>query len=242
MTARGVFITGTDTGVGKTIVTAGITYCLRSAGIDAVPMKPVQTGASIVDGELVSPDLRFCLATCSLSPSPEEERRMSPYCFETACSPHLAARMAGEAIELDRVVERFSSLSRSHEAVVVEGAGGVLAPVNISETMLDLMNAVSLPVILVARSGLGTINHTMLTLKALEEAALEVLGVIFNDGLDCPSEFIAADNIRTVCELAGTVSLGRLDRLPGELTEAIRERFPHAFSEWGLVMRRTRST
>lgn len=238
----GVFVTGTDTGVGKTMVAAGITYCLRHAGIDAVPMKPVQTGASLVDGQLVSSDLRFCLDTCSLSPSPEEERLMSPYCFEPACSPHLATEMAGETINVDHIVECFAELTKLYEAVIVEGAGGVLAPVNESNTMLDLMTALSLPVVVVARSGLGTINHTLLTLNALKNAGLEVMGIVFNDGPQSPPQWIADDNIRTITRIAATVSFGRVKTFSGEPKEALRKDFTRAFSGVDAVVERLRST
>jgi dethiobiotin synthetase len=240
--AGGLFITGTDTGVGKTIVTAGITYCLRGAGMDAVPMKPVQTGAVDSNGQFVSPDLRFCLDICSLSPSAEQERLMSPYCYQTACSPHLAAKTAGAEMDLSHIIECYNTLSGLHDAVVVEGAGGVLAPVDESRTMLDVMTRLSLPVVVVARSGLGTINHTLLTLRALKNAGLEVIGVVFSDGPESPPELIADDNIRTITRIADTVSLGRVEPLSGDLQEAIRTQFTQASIGVDVLINRLRST
>ena len=103
---RGLFVTGTDTNVGKTVVAAGLLRRARSAGIDAVPMKPVQTGALREGGRLVAPDLECCLRAAGLSASDEEERsRMCPFLFEPACSPHLAGRMVGREVELAAIID-----------------------------------------------------------------------------------------------------------------------------------------
>ena len=178
--SRGIFITGTDTGVGKTLVTAGIVRWIRNRGIDAVPMKPVQTGAEKRGAQLVAPDLEFCLEACGLSPDPDEVRLMSPYLYEPACSPHLAGRMAGDYVQIPTIVDCARRLLDKHRVVFVEGAGGILVPLNERETMLDLMVALAYPVVLVSRVGLGAINHALLSVQALRSAGLEVLGVIFN--------------------------------------------------------------
>lgn len=185
MNDGGIFVTGTDTGVGKTVVTAALTSLFRADGIDAVPMKPVQTGCIPAPLGQEAIDLEFCLNIANLEPSLAERKLMAPYCFQPACSPHLAAAQACETISISRIADDFSVLKANHDLVIVEGAGGVLVPINSKETMLDVMVRLSLPVILVARPWLGTINHTLLSLHELARAGVPVLGVIFNDSRPC---------------------------------------------------------
>ena len=164
--------------MGKTVVAAGLLLALRRAGVDAVPMKPVQTGCRRRAGVWVPPDLEFALRMADLRPSPAELRRMSPYCFGPSCSPHLAARLARRRISLAHIASAWRGLAARHAAVVVEGAGGVLVPVAGPRTMLDVMRMLKLPAILVARPGLGTINHTLLSLRELRRGGVRVLGVV----------------------------------------------------------------
>ncbi|MBI2851110.1 MAG: dethiobiotin synthase [Chloroflexi bacterium] len=210
--SRGLFITGTDTGIGKTVVTAGILRWLRRLGVDAVPLKPVQTGAGWRGGELISPDLEFCLSVAGIRPALGEARLMSPYTYEPACSPHLAGRLTDNYAEIPMIVRCAEMLLSQHQAIVVEGAGGVLVPLNEKETMLDLMVALGYPVVLVARSGLGTINHTLLSLVVLRATGLNVLGVVFNHtGLpETENRFIEVDNPETIASFGGVRVLGKL--------------------------------
>jgi dethiobiotin synthetase len=212
---RGVFITGTDTGVGKTVVAAGVLLALRRAGVDAVPMKPVQTGCRRRAGAWAPPDLEFALRMAGLQPTRAELRRMSPYCFRPACSPHRAARLAGRRISLVRITAAWRALAARHAAVVVEGAGGVLAPVAGPRTMLDVMRALKLPAILVARPGLGTINHTLLSLRELRRGGIRVLGVVLVATRPGRSEAIEKDNRATIAALGRTRVWGRVPYLPG---------------------------
>jgi len=209
---RGIFITGTGTGVGKTIVTAAILRAARAAGIDAVPFKPVQTGA--VDGPygLRAPDVEFCLAAAGLRPKPDDAALMAPLLYKPACSPALAGRIEGRPVDLDTIRSCAETLLARHDAVIVEGAGGVMVPLNDSATMLDLMAALGLPVLVVAINGLGTINHMLLTLAALRQAKLDVSGVVLNQP-DPPAgadEFIRLDNPETIARFGGVAVLGRL--------------------------------
>lgn len=195
---NGVFVTGTDTGVGKTLVAAGVLRALREAGTDAVPMKPVQTGCTRRQGAWVAPDLEFSLKASGMAPSAADLALMAPYCFRPPCSPHLAARRAGGRISLPSLHGAFRQLNRAHEFVVVEGAGGVLVPLDDRRTMLDLMKLLGLPVILVARPGLGTINHTLLSIYALRQARLKVLAVVFNKTSPGRQGWIEQDNRDTI--------------------------------------------
>ena len=162
---RGFFITGTDTGIGKTSLSA-----LLVAALDANYWKPIQTGSTEgTDRETVR----------RLAEIPEERLRREAYCFEPPVSPHLAAREAGVRIGLDALAWPPEESRDAARAWIVEGAGGVLVPVNESEMMIDLMRRIGLPVLVAARSTLGTINHTLLTLAALRAARLAVRGVVF---------------------------------------------------------------
>ncbi|MCX6993818.1 MAG: dethiobiotin synthase [Kiritimatiellaeota bacterium] len=233
MTAQGIFITGTDTGVGKTFVSAALLSVLRSHGVDAVPMKPIQTGATRRNGRWCSPDLDFCLVRAGLQPNPLEYARMAPYCFAKACSPHLAAAVAGKPavdgrrIGFRRISACLRALQERHAMVIVEGAGGVCVPIQGRQTMLDLMVALDLPVVVVARLGLGTINHTLLTLHALRCSQVRVLGVVFNATAPGRSGDIERDNIKTIARLGTVRVLGRLPFFPDVATRST-DRFHRA--------------
>lgn len=200
---QGVFITGTDTGVGKTCVAAQLLADLRAMGHNVAPMKPVQTGCHVRKGVLFAPDLATSLKAGGLKISSAQRADMAPYCFRMACSPHLAARLAGVRISLKRIEEAYRRLSRSYEGIIVEGAGGILVPLNEKETMLDLMIRLNLPVLLVARAGLGTLNHTLLSLTFLRSAGLPVLGVVLNQVSPGRWGRIEADNRLTIERLGG---------------------------------------
>jgi dethiobiotin synthetase len=212
---HGLFIAGTDTGVGKTVVAAGMLRWLRGQGIDAVPMKPVQTGAERLGaekrgGELVAPDLEFCLQAAGLRPTPEERRLMSPFLYEPACSPHLAGRMAGRYPEIPVVLECADKLLQRRQAVIVEGAGGIMAPLNEQVTTLELIKEFGLPVLLVSRAGLGAINHALLSIKVLGDSGVELAGIVLNRAVPSQPEdrFIEEDNLRAIAHFGGVRVLG----------------------------------
>jgi dethiobiotin synthetase len=158
---NGFFVTGTDTGVGKTVLSA-----LLVAALEGVYWKPVQTGAS----EGTDRNSVRSLAAC-----PEERILPERYCFDPPVSPHLAAREAGVRIDLDAFELPVPLGDRPY---IVEGAGGAMVPLNEHDLMLDLMRRLGLPVVVAARTTLGTINHALLTLAALRDANLGVRGVV----------------------------------------------------------------
>lgn len=211
MSDAGIFVTGTDTDVGKTVITAAFVACLRKQGVDAVPMKPVQTGCRREGDRLVAPDVEFILRVSGLvNVLVDEDDLICPYRFEPACSPHLAAERDGTRIEIDRIQECYEELARKHELVVVEGAGGVLVPLDENKTMLDLMRKLALPVAVVSRPGLGTINHTLLSVGALAWADLRVLGVVFNAADNSAHSYIEEDNVKTVRKMGEVSVLGTM--------------------------------
>lgn len=156
-----IFITGTDTGVGKTLVSA-----LLCAALDGFYWKPIQTGAT------EDSDRRMVMELAEL----DAERTLREcYVFNPPVSPHLAAEWAGTTIDLGTICRPAGRLAGP---LIVEGAGGVMVPVNDTEFMLDLMRRLGLPIVVVARSALGTINHSLMTLGVLQQAGLTVKGVV----------------------------------------------------------------
>jgi len=162
---KGLFVTGTDTGVGKTVAAAALMHRYR-ASVPLCYWKPIQTGIEIDDDTAAVRRLGACT---------DEEVFGQGIRLPKPVSPHLAARWAGRRIDL---AELRGMLPRTDTSWIVEGAGGVLVPINETQTMADWMACLALPVLIVARSGLGTINHTMLTLEALRTRRLRVVGVV----------------------------------------------------------------
>lgn len=208
---NGLFITGTDTGIGKTVLSALLLAEIRRRGINAAPMKPIQTGCS---GE-TAPDLDYALSIAGMSVSEDDYASMAPYRFEPACSPHLAAELAGTEIEIADIVIAARALSAAYDVVLAEGAGGILVPLNRRETMLDLMHALGRPVLLAARPGLGTINHSLLSIRALRSDGLEIAGVVFVAGTDDEPGLIEEDNGATVEHFGQVPVLGTIPYCAG---------------------------
>lgn len=196
MKNSGIFITGTDTGVGKTMVTAALLADLRSQGIDAVPMKPIQTGRTS--------DLSVHLKAGHLKPTATELKWMNPYRFTWAVSPHLAAKSEKVKISLTKILSAYRQLEKAHDFVLVEGAGGVLVPIIGNRTMLDLMKRLKLPVLVVARPSVGTLNHTLLTLNELRRAKVEVLGVVLVQSEKSRWGTVEKNNLETIARLGKT--------------------------------------
>ena len=166
---NGFFITGTDTGIGKTIVSAAFMHALRGEK-DVCYWKPIQTGIEEDnDTETVKN-----LANCS-----ENEIFDKGFRLEKPLSPHLSARLANVEITVKKTLD-FIKNQKDEKFLIIEGAGGILVPLNENELMIDLMKSLNLPVIIVARSSLGTINHTLLTIETLRNQDLEIFCVVMN--------------------------------------------------------------
>lgn len=206
---NGLFITGTDTDIGKTAVSALLLAALRQRNINAAPMKPAQTGCN---GTV--PDLDYSLSMAAMTVDETTYTNMAPYTFEPACSPHLAAARAETEIELAEIVIAARTLASDFDYVIAEGAGGIMVPLNRRETMLDLMQALKLPVLLVARPGLGTINHTLLSIRALRSDGLEPVGVVFVASQPGKPGFIEEDNAFTVEQFGNVPILGTIPHCP----------------------------
>ncbi|MBE0428441.1 MAG: adenosylmethionine--8-amino-7-oxononanoate transaminase [Thermoleophilia bacterium] len=167
-----LLVAGTDTGVGKTVVTALLAIAYRGHGVAAAPFKPVAAGVST--GEVWA-DTAFLAAAARTS---EEETGL--YRLKKPLSPHLAAADEGVCIDIAAVMEKFNSLSSKYGAVLVEGAGGIMAPLGAGATFLDMAAALDLPVVIVTTARLGSLNHTLLTADACRERGLKVAGLVIN--------------------------------------------------------------
>lgn len=177
MSRRELFITGTDTGVGKTVVTALVASCLARRGISVGVMKPVATGGEELGGALRSPDALFFKERLALD---EPVELINPVCFREPLAPSIAARREGREIDLAQLDEAYASLKRRHDAVLVEGIGGLLVPLKGKCSVADLILHWDVPLLIVARPGLGTINHTALTISHSRSQGLRVAGFIVN--------------------------------------------------------------
>jgi len=170
---RGLFVTGTDTGVGKTEVSCALVAAARADGFDLGAMKPAQSGVEPGDPG----DAQRLRAAAGETDPPE---LVCPYTFAAPLAPGVAARLAGVEIRLEVILEAAQVLAARHTALLVEGAGGLLVPLTPRHTYADLAVALGLPVLVVARVGLGTVNHTALTVEALRARGLAVAGVVLN--------------------------------------------------------------
>jgi dethiobiotin synthetase len=177
MKIRGIFITGTDTGVGKTYVGAGLAAALREKGIDVGVMKPAETGCMLRKGVLVPRDALKLIKAGGVD---DPLDLVNPYRFLDPLAPAIAAAREGKKIDIRRIVSAFRDLSRKHACMVIEGAGGIMVPLTMSHQYLDLAGVLNLPVLVVARPGLGTINHTLLTIMALHSRRLRIAGIVIN--------------------------------------------------------------
>ena len=174
---RGVFVTGTDTGVGKTVIAGAIARSLNNAGVRTEVFKPAASGCRRDRGQLISEDAEF-LAACADSARMLEE--ITPLRYAAALAPNVAAGRAGQKVDIDAIFEAYRRLEGQCDAVVVEGVGGLMCPISDDLWVVHLAMMTALPVVIVARPDLGTINHTLLTIHAARSAGLRVAGVIVN--------------------------------------------------------------
>ena len=170
---RGLFVSGTDTGVGKTFVSCALARGLRATGVDVGVMKPIETGVPAAGPE----DARALRLAAGVD---DPLDLICPLRFSLPASPEAAARAEGRTASLAPIREAFESLAHRHPFMLVEGAGGLLVPIDAQTDMADLARELDLPLLLVARAGLGTVNHTRLSLAAAETRGLEVFGVVIS--------------------------------------------------------------
>jgi len=202
---RGIFITGTDTGVGKTYIAERITFGLRHKGMNVGVMKPAETGCRLRAGRLIPSD---ALRLKKAAGSDDALDLINPYRFREPLAPFVAAQRAGEKID-PRIIKRsFKTLCSNHEFMVVEGAGGILVPLTSRYTYRELAYTMMLPVVIVARPGLGTINHTLLTVSALRLHNISIAGIIINYAVDQKAGLAEKTSFSVINEMSTLPILG----------------------------------
>ncbi|MBI5195999.1 MAG: dethiobiotin synthase [Nitrospirae bacterium] len=174
---KGIFITGTDTGVGKTYAASGLLNALKKMGINACPMKPVETGCDIQKGKLIPQD---AITLINASGASEPLDVINPYRFRHPIAPSVAAEMENIRIKKQEISSAYNYLLNKYDITVVEGAGGIMTPVYKKYLFLDLIKDLRLPVVIVSRPALGTINHTLLTIEAAKSRGINIHGIIIN--------------------------------------------------------------
>jgi len=214
---RGIFVTGTDTDVGKTVVTAAITAMLRAEGLNAGVWKPIQSGARLGSGLT---DAERLLKSTEINERPEA---VAPFTFEAPLTPMLAAKQAGVTLTLKDLIDAGVPLTKRYEALIIEGAGGVAAPLTDNALIADLISELRIPALIVAHSRLGTINHTLLTASFLQQRGIPIIGVILNDGelIESDEDPSVSSNARLIEQYSGLKVLGRFPNLQGEATSNV---------------------
>jgi len=203
---QAIFITGTDTGVGKTFFTCGLARWLKSYGYNVGAMKPAETGCELRDG-LLYPEDAWRLKEATGCAEPIE--RVCPYRLPEALAPSIAAERAGLKIDIDHLLAVFAEIKGSHDITLVEGAGGLMVPLVPSYTFADFARVAKLPMIVVAANKLGVINHLLLSLEHASCMGLTVLGYVLNRSLN--EQSVAAETNREVLlGLTGVPCLGEL--------------------------------
>ena len=202
-----IFVTGTDTGVGKTFVTAGIAAVMQGLGYETGVYKPIQTGACLENGKLVSEDLNFIK---SIDPN---IKTLSKYLLKLPASPLLAADMENVDIYPKEIVKDYKAFAQRCDIVITEGAGGILVPIAHNYVMANLVKDMCLPLLIVARPDLGTINHTLMTIQAAKDYGLDILGVIINNYPENTEDLVIKTSPYTIEEFSGVKVLGIIPKL-----------------------------
>jgi len=210
----GLFVTGTDTGVGKTVVACAIAEGLRRRRIDVGVMKPIETGVG-PQGPLDA----IALVEAARVDDPLE--LVCPQRFELPAAPSVAAAREGRRVERAAIRDAFSRLRERHAFLLVEGAGGLLVPIDAGYTMADLAGELGLPLLVVARGALGTVNHTLLTLEAIERRGLALAGVVVSHG-PYPLSGADAENLGVLRDALGSRLVGEIEPMAPEASVPAR--------------------
>ncbi len=231
--ALSLFVTGTDTGIGKTVVTAGLLRAFAARGLKVAGMKPIAAGATRRGGELINEDAEL-LRSCANVELPRS--LVCPCLYEAPTAPHLAAAAVSERIELERIAEAHAALIRGAEVVLVEGIGGWALPLSGDEMLADLPRRLELPVLLVVGVRLGALNHALLSARAIVADGLRLVGWIANV-LD-PDYAWADGTIDTLAARLPAPLLGRIPFRPDATPDTIAAFVEDAAARLPLLLNR----
>lgn len=208
---KGIYVLGTNTDIGKTFISGLLLKKLREDGVNAGYYKPVLSGAIKIEEKLIPMD---CKEVIEISGLKEEYENMVSYILENTYSPHLASEVENVSIELEKIKRDYSKVSKKYDFVLCEGSGGIICPISLSNKIImleDIVKEINLPIILVSNSGLGAINHTVLTVSYLKNLGLEVSGIILN-GFN-REDIIHRDNKRVIKKLTGIKNIATVPNL-----------------------------
>ena len=224
---KGLFITGTDTGVGKTWVTGLLGAVLRQKGLSLGVWKPIQSGSASGETNADSYQLKY------RSGVPDSESVITPFSLVAPLAPYVAAHLENKHLDLDKIICSGEALFRKYEMLLVEGVGGLAVPINETELVVDLATRLNFPILIIARPGLGTINHTLLTIDFAQKYGLTILGIIFNRyPAAVPEEINSLDEINkhpeqddshltnpfVITKVSGIKILGKVPHLPDSVS------------------------
>jgi len=211
---KGIYIVGTDTEVGKTVVSAGLMHLMLAQKYRSSYFKPVASGAIVINGITEAIDAVFVRTASGFS---EEPGNITPFVFKNAVAPHLAARLEQMPIDVGVIKDRFQYLKGCYEWIIAEGAGGLAVPLNDEGYMQhDLIRELGFSCLLVANAGLGTINHTLLSVHFARSIGLKIKGIIINGST---RSLLERDNTETITKLAGVPAVITIPALTGVDTE-----------------------
>jgi len=211
---KGIYIVGTDTEVGKTVVSAGLMHLMLAQKYRSSYFKPVASGAIVINGITEAIDAVFVRTASGFS---EEPGNITPFVFKNAVAPHLAARLEQMPIDVWVIKDRFQYLKGCYEWIIAEGAGGLAVPLNDEGYMqYDLIRELGFSCLLVANAGLGTINHTLLSVHFARSIGLKIKGIIINGST---RSLLERDNAETITRLAGVPAVITIPALTGVDTE-----------------------
>ncbi len=174
---KGVFVTGSDTGVGKTVIAGAIAAAIKAQGLDVGVMKPVASGAKEIGGKLVSEDTVYLKKIIDCT---DDGDLVNPIRFKPPIAPTMAASKTGVPIDIDKIWKAYEELTNKHDFVVVEGVGGLMVPIDDTLFVADLVRKMDLALVIVSRDYLGTINHTLLTLEYAKNRNIRIKGIVIN--------------------------------------------------------------
>ncbi len=174
---KGVFVTGCDTGVGKTVIAGAIAASMKAHGLDVGVMKPVASGAKEIENKLVSEDAVYLK---KIIDSTDDDTLVNPILHKPPIAPTIAASKAGIPIDIDKIMKAYKALTNRHDFVVVEGVGGLMVPIDDTLFVADLARKMDLALVIVTRDYLGAINHTLLTIEYARNRNLRIKGIVIN--------------------------------------------------------------
>jgi dethiobiotin synthetase len=174
---KGVFVTGSNTGVGKTVIAGAIAAAIKAQGLDVGVMKPVASGAKKIEGELVSEDAVYLK---KIIDSTDDDDLVNPVRLEPSIAPTMAASKSGVPIDIDKIWKAYEALTNKHDFVVVEGIGGLMVPIDDTLFVADLVSKMDLALVIVSSDYLGAINHTLLTVEYARSRNIRIKGIVIN--------------------------------------------------------------